>query len=134
MKKILWVIIMSLLLVGCSENFSEQAIKKSTDYIVSMDDGDLKRHYELLEAFEIDKQAYQESFYSHVKDAEVQSCKVSYENDYYIITQLDFTLELDDDFVANEELFNGKHKYTRYLTFAKYKSMELQEIYTKLIK
>ncbi len=138
MKKIILLVLilaLSSILFSCkSRDDRNYALEVAKKYVQTLSDRDLDEHLKIMKDFELDRDVYNSSFFSHVKSAKFQSADIVHQTDSIIIVELKFMLELDDNFVENGRLSRGEHEYTRYLTFKVYKDMALTEILDKLIK
>lgn len=134
MKKLVPVIIILLLISGCTTDYHEVAAKTVEDYIVSLDQQDLSTQLRVLEEFELNGEYYQEHFLSFVESAEVISIEPAYEDDYILIMRGEFTMRFRDDYQGSDRLRAGDNRVIRYFTFYKMEDMALKEILDKLIK
>ncbi|WP_459129077.1 hypothetical protein [Guggenheimella bovis] len=132
MRKLL-LLLMILFLVGCQSNETKIAFDRTEAYIESMNERDIDTQLKLLEAFDLDKATYSNSFLRYVKEAKLLSMKVAYEDKYFLIIEVNFTLTLSDDFPEGK-LRVGENALTRYITFYKHEDMQIREILDRLIK
>ncbi len=137
-KYFLLFIFITIILVSasCSEpDYHSIALNQTIKYIETLNDRDIEAQMKLLDAFKLDRDAYNNNFLQFVESAGIKSddIKVVYEDKFIIIVEAKFDLVLSSDFLPNAKFKKGLNECTRYFTYKKQEDMKLVEILHKLI-
>lgn len=130
-------ILLALILVflsSCSqENPQETCLGVVEDYYESLINRDLDTQLKILEPFSLEREAYWESFLSHVQGGKMHELTLEHEDELLIMVKLDFTLIMDERFSENVSLKRGENRIQRYFSFFKREDYRLKEILNKAI-
>lgn len=133
MKRLLLVLLLTVLLVSCGSSSIEDAAKNVVEeYVKTLDNQDVDGQLAILSGGDIDRSNYYNSFLKHVVNAESVSITKAYENDFLLTLELQLNITMDETFKGNGRLVSGENLLTRYFTFRK-EDLKLFEIFDKLI-